>query len=659
MPKYPLVFIQVILLVSVCTVAVWGQTTIAANGQTELKNLSLEQLGNVAITITSKEPVSAWRTAAATYVVTQEDIRRSGATSIADALRLVPGVDVSRISSTTWAIGIRGLQSDFSKSVLVLIDGRSVYTPLSAGVSWDIQDVVLEDIDRIEVTRGPGATIWGPNAVNGVINIITKSSADTHGLLASSVTGSVDRIIEELRYGSSVGRVNYRVYAKGSLREPMFHADGNDFDRWHQERAGFRSDWTLGPNSFTAQGDVYGGTSPHLVGTSVVDDQVSGGNVLGRWRRDLANGSDIYLQAYFDRTIRIGPTLGETRNTFDIDFLHHFNLNKRHEISWGGGLRWSPNHVLPRLPTAINVLPNIETDHIHSLFGQDVVHLLNDRVLLTLGAKLQHNNYTGFDVQPTLRVLWAPSERESYWAAVTRAVTTPSRIEEDFLLQGPIAPGALIRVVGSKNFQSESLIGYEAGYRHLFTPSFSIDVAAFHNNYDDLQSFGAAAPSIEPPNLVLTIPYTNAIAGTSTGVEINPAWDARPWWRLTGSYSYVGLDFHANAPTSDISGTGSVGTYEGSSPHHQVKIQSMVNLPGGFEFDQAYRFASALPAQKVPAFSTVDVRFGWRFQSGLEFSLVGQNLLHPYHYEWGTGDPTQQLIGIRRAIYGKVVWTVE
>jgi iron complex outermembrane receptor protein len=239
---------------------------------------------------------------------------------------------------------------------------------------------------------------------------------------------------------------------------------------------------------------------------------------------------------------------------------------------------------------------------------------------------------------------------------VTRAVTTPSRIEEDFLLSGPIAPHAVIRVVGSDAFQSESVIGYEAGFRHLFTSNLSMDVAAFHNRYDDLQSFGAPITTIEPPNLVLTIPYTNAIAGTTNGVELNPAWNVRPWWRIDGSYSYVGIDLHANAPTSDISVTGSVPTYEGSSPHHQVKINSRLNMPGGFEFDQVYRFASALPAQKVSSFSTADVRFGWKSSSGFELSVVGQNLLAPYHYEWGTGDPTQQLIGIRRAVYGKVVW---
>jgi iron complex outermembrane receptor protein len=655
--KHLLLSARLSVVLTLFAVIALGQTTIASDGQAPLKNLSLEQLGNVEITITSKEPVPAWRTAAATYVVTQEDIRRSGATSVADALRLVPGVQVSRISSTTWAIGVRGLHSDFSKSVLVLIDGRSVYTPLSAGVFWDIQDVILEDIDRIEVTRGPGATIWGPNAVNGVINIITKSSADTHGLLVSTVAGSLDRTIGEVRYGGSVANINYRVYAKGFLREPMFHANGNDFDRWHQERSGFRSDWTAGSNTFVAEGDIYGGTSPHLVGNSVVEDQVSGGNVLGRWRRELGPRSDLYLQGYFDRTIRIGPALGETRNTFDIDFLHHIRVGRLHEFSWGGGLRWSPNHVLPRFPTAINVLPNIETDHIHTAFGQDQIHLLRNRVVVTLGAKLQHNNYTGFDVQPTLRALWAPSDRQSYWVAVTRAVTTPSRIEEDFLLSGPIAPNAVIRVVGSDSFRSESVIGYEAGFRHLFTPNLSMDVSAFHNRYDDLQSFGAPIITIEPPNLVLTIPYANAIAGTTNGVELNPAWNVRPWWRIDGSYSYVGINLHANGPTSDISGTGSVPTYEGSSPHHQVKIDSRLNMPGGFEFDQTFRFASALPAQKVSSFSTADVRFGWKSSSGFELSVVGQNLLAPYHYEWGTGDPTQQLIGIRRAIYGKVVWT--
>lgn len=631
-----------------------------------VREMTLEQLGNVEVTTASKEPEEVWKTPSAIFVITQEDIRRSGVTSIADALRLAPGVEVARISSTTWAVGIRGLQNNFSKSVLVLIDGRSVYTPLFAGVYWDVQDLVLEDIDRIEVIRGPGGTVWGPNAVNGVINIITKSSAQTHGLLASASGGTVDRTIDEVQYGGGRGSgFNYRMYGKGFARDHEYHSDGNDFDDWHQERGGFRTDWSNQRDNYMVEGDMYGGDSPHEIGAVDVDDAVSGGNLVARWRRNLANGSDIYLEAYFDRTIRIGGELGETRNTIDIDFLHHIKVGNRHDFSYGGGLRWSPNRII-QLQTGINVLPNVETDHIYTGFVQDEIHVLNDHVSFTLGAKLEQNNFSGFDIQPSGRVLWTPTAHQSFWAAITRAVTTPSRIEEGFQLTGLISvnPLILLQVAGNSHFKSESLLGYEAGFRRLLTRHVYVDVAAFHNEYSDLQSFGTEVASIEaappPPHLVLTIPYTNAIAGTTNGVEIAPSWQPSKWYRLSGSYSYVGINLHANAPTVDISATGSVRTYEGSTPHHEVEAESTINLPKSFELDQFYRYASSLPAQGMnglKGYQTADLRFGWTYRSHTNFSIVGENLFQPYHYEWGTGDPSQIPIGIRRAVYGKVTWT--
>jgi iron complex outermembrane recepter protein len=633
------------------------QVASSNEGDKPLKQLSLQELAQIEVTTTSKEPVRANQTAAATYVVTDEEIRRSGATSIADALRLVPGVEVGRIDSHTWAVGMRGLQNNFSKSVLVLIDGRSVYTPLFAGVYWDVQDMILQDIDRIEVIRGPGATIWGPNAVNGVINIITKDSADTQGALVSVSGGNVDRTIESVRYGGRFGkRLTYRLYAKGFTRSPEFHTDGLNYDAWHQERGGFRTDWNTDRDSVMVESDIYGGTSPRLLGTALSDDSVAGGDVVARWRRKFANGSDMYLQSYFDRTIRTGLSIGETRNTIDIDFLHHFEAG-RHEISWGGGLRWSPNLVIA--PTeSVKVLPATTTDHQHSLFGQDEIHFFDKRVSLTVGAKLEHNNFNGLDVQPTLRLLYAPSDRHSFWAAVTRSIAIPSRIEEGFLLEGGPPGGAVIRLSGTPNFKSEAVIGYEAGFRQMIGKKVYVDVAAFHNNYQDLQSFTAPTVSVvtpPPPHLLLSLQYANDIAGTTNGVEIAPTWQATSWWRLTGSYSYVGIDMHANAATADISSTGSVRTYEGSAPHHQMVVQSNFNIGKSLEFDQFLRTASSLPAQKVPSYTTLDARFGYTFKS-FEFSVVGQNLLQPHHFEWGTGDPNQSLVGIKRAVYGQITF---
>ena len=330
-----------------------------------LKQMSLAELGSVEVTTTSKEPEQVWKTAAAVYVLTQDDIRRSGATSIPEALRLVPGVQVSRIDNDHWAVAIRGFADQFSKSMLVLVDGRSLYTPLFAGVYWALQDgILLEDVERIEIIRGPGATVWGSNAVNGVINIITKNSKDTHGQLATAGGGNVDRAGGGFRYGSSDGKnFNYRMYGKAGTRGPGSHSDDASYDEWRLGQLGFRSDWTASErDQLTIQGDMYKGGVGQRVGigsfnppAQIITDQaveVSGGNLLAQWRRDLHQGSDIQVQAYYDRTYTLAPHYGETRNTFDIDFIHHLGLPGRQDFIWGAGMRLSPSTFVQTVESA-------------------------------------------------------------------------------------------------------------------------------------------------------------------------------------------------------------------------------------------------------------------------------------------------------------------
>lgn len=619
------------------------------DAQNQLKSMSLEQLGNVEVTSVNKWPTELWDTPSAVYVITAEDIRRSGATSIADALRLAPGVEVGRLSSTTWAVGIRGLQNNFSKSVLVLIDGRNVYTPLFAGVYWDVQDLPLENIDRIEVIRGPGGTIWGPNAANGVINIITKKASETRGVMASALGGTLDHTIDTLQLGFVHGDLSYRFFGHGFQRGHEYHTDGINDDAWHQERFGFRADLDKGRDSYFLEGMIYGGDSPHIVGTSPVVDETSGGDVNFRWERENTSGTGFTLQSYFDRTIRTGTLLGETRNTIDIDFVQHLHLPAGQKFAWGGGLHWSPYQIVSVTPLE-TLIPQSATDHNHTGFVQDEIPL-GARVFLTAGAKLQHNNYSGFDIQPSGRLLWTPTEHQSAWLGVTRAVTTPSDIEEDFQLTGPAGPATYIRVAGNHKFQSEDVIGYEAGYRTLANNRVFVDLAAFRNQYSRLQSFSPPMLSTVGGNTFITIEYQNLIGGTTTGFEIAPQAALTSWWRLNTSYSYLDSNFHANGPTSDISGTGSVSTYEKSSPKHMVMAQSTVHLPGRLGFDQTYRFVSALPAQKVPAYQTMDLRLARLLGKNFRLAVVGQNLFQPHHYEWGTGDPTQPPVGIERAAY--------
>lgn len=646
----------------------WGGTPqIGQDTESRLTHMSLEDLGKIEVTTASKEPVQASRTPAAIYVVTQEDIRRSGATSIPEVLRLVPGVEVARIDSNTWSLGVRGFESSLSRSVLVLIDGRTVYTPLFAGVWWNVQDTLLEDIERIEVIRGPGGTIWGANAVNAVINIITKNAKDTHGILVSAGGGSIDQGFLNFRYGGAVGNnLSYRIYGKAFSRGSEFHPDHRRFDDWRMAQSGFRMDWDLqSKDTLTLQGDIYKGEAGERLGIATFSPpymtdvehyaQLAGGNLLGRWKRTLSTGSDLQLVTYYDRTNRRQANFAEVRDTFDVDFIHHLKLIGRQNLLWGLGTRLSSGNVKQVVPTLV-FTPNHRTEKLYSAFIQDEIPIGN-RLSLTIGSKFLHNNYSGFEVQPSVRVLWTPVPQHTAWAAVTRAVRTPSRIEEDFQATGVLLPSPLtfFRLVGDRKFSSEQLIGYGAGYRSLITPKLYVDIAGFYNNYDRLLSVEPGVPFAEsspsPPHITLPFLFRNGLLGHTSGFEIAPDWTPTSHWRLRGSYSYLHISLGRKRGSLDSS---TIPSTLGSSPHHQVTFQSSLDLPQNLEFDQTFRYVSALPAQLVSAYTTADVRFSWRTTPSLEFSVVGQNLLQPHHAEFG-GDPGA-LVGIERSAYVKMTW---
>jgi iron complex outermembrane recepter protein len=648
---------------------------------TQFKELSLAQLGDVQVTTASKEPEEIWKTPAAIYVLTQEDIRRSGATSIPEVLRLVPGVEVARIDSDHWSVGIRGFGSEFSKSVLVLIDGRSVYSPLFSGVYWNVENVMLQDVERIEVIRGPGGTIWGANAVNGVINIITKSAKETHGGLASVSGGNVDQGTGDFRYGGGNGKTfDYRVYGMAFGRAAEFHpaSDPSPFDAWQMGQGGFRTDWQLDTrDSLTIQGDMYKGYDGERVSiasysppsTTIYDDphNVAGGNLLGRWRHQIDENSDFQLQTYYDRTSRLSPQLDEVRNTFDVDFLYHRNLGGRQDILLGAGGRWSPDNITQKFPT-LDFVPQEETDSIYSWFAQDQISILPQRLFLTLGSKFEHNNYSGFEVQPNGRLLWSITDHQSLWVAVTRAVRTPSRLDQDLQLTDFLSasPPLFLRVVGSKTFKSEQMLGTEVGYRTLVARKLYIDTTFFHNSYNDLYGYGPATTFVEsaptPAHIVLQLPLANANMAETNGVEIAPDWQPFRWWQLKGSYSFLHLQANERPSVAGLYDVLTTAADNGSSPHHEIEMQSLFNLPKHFEFDTTYRFVSALPAQAstpagqtVGAYSTGDVRLGWNLVPNLEISFVGQNLFQPEHPEFGGDDGP--LVGIRRSYYARVTWT--
>lgn len=655
------------------------QTAQTGDASDSLKQMSLAQLGNVSVTSVSKEPERLMRAPAAIYVLTAEDIRRSGATTIPDALRLVPGVEVARIDSDHWSVGIRGFGSEFSKSVLVLIDGRSVYSPLFAGVYWNVQNVMLEDVDRIEVVRGPGGTIWGSNAVNGVINIITKSAKDTRGTLVSSEGGNVDEGYGAFRYGGGNGRdLDYRVYGMAFGHAAEFHPDHSLFDQWEMGQGGFRTDWQLGSrDTFTLQGDMYKGYDGERVDVSlysppsaeVIDDahNVSGGNLLGRWRRQINGKSDIQFQTYYDRTSRLSPQMDEVRNTLDVDFLYHVRLRERHNILMGVGGRWSPDNITQKFPT-LSFLPAQETDSIYSWFLQDDISVVPYKLLVTVGSKFEHNNYSGFEEQPNVRVVWTPTQNQTIWAAETRAVRTPSRLDRDLQLTdllGAGPPALYLRVVGSPTFRSEQLLGTEAGYRTLVASDLYLSGAFFYNDYNDLYGYGANTTLVEtapaPTRVVLQIPLANATQGDTSGFEIGPDWSPFSGWTLKGVYSYLHLYVHDKAGVAGIYNALITASDNGSSPHHQIAMQSRFNLPRNLEADMTYRFVSALPAESstpagpsVDAYSTGDFRLAWRPGEAFEISFVGQNLFQPEHPEFGGDDGP--LVGVERSYYGKITW---
>lgn len=632
-----------------------------------LAQMSLEDLGKIEVTTVSKRPEEIWRAAAAVHVITQEDIRRSGATSIPEILRLAPGVEVSRIDSVKWSIGIRGFGSRLSRSVLVLIDGRPVYTPLFAGVYWEVQDTLLEDIERIEVIRGPGGTLWGANAFNGVINIITKNAKDTHGILVSAGGGNLDQGSVRFRIGGGNNKgFNFRAYGKGFVRGPQFHWGRSEFDNWGMGQGGFRADWKRGRDTLTLHGDLYKGFagqqlaissySPPSIFNAEGNAELAGGNLLGRWRRTLRGGSDLQVQAYYDRTNRQDLNFSEVRNTADIEFTHHTRLLRGHDFVWGAGMRFSSGDSTEVVPTIV-FTPGDFTDKLYSAFVQDEIQLVESRLWLTVGSKFLHNSYSGFEIQPSVRLLWAPGLQQSLWGSFTRAVRTPSRVDEDLQFTALLLPSlpAFLRLTGNPEFQSEKLHGYEVGYRRLVHPDFSVDITAFYNRYGDLQSVEAQTPFIEvvPPafRVILPVLFENLLLGTTAGIEIAPRWTPASWWRLTGSYSFLNVDMKRSAASIDGSSAASL---EGSSPRHRVVFQSFFDLPKGLEFDQTIRYVSALPARGVDSYATADVRFNWSPVQSLDFSIVGQNLLQPHHAEF-SGNPGG-LVGIKRCVYAKVTW---
>ena len=626
-----------VLILLACAGGALSQTNVTVGTPGELKKLSLEELLNIEVTSVSRRPEKLSETASAIQVITQEDIRRSGATSLPEALRLASNLQVAQADARQWAISARGFNNTLANKLLVMIDGRAVYTPLYAGVFWEVQNVLLEDVDRIEVVSGPGGTLWGANAVNGVINIITRSAKDTQGLLVTGGGGSLLQDFGAVRYGGAAGsNFFYRIYGQRFDRNNSVLANGNNArDQWDMTQGGFRTDWfPSDANTVTFQGDSYAGSEQG----APADTKVDGQNAVGRWTHAFSQESELQVQMYFDRTWRKIPNqLAEDLKTYDLDFQHRFACGERQTIVYGAGYRLMQDRV--KNTPAISFLPPNRDLQLFSGFVQDEITLVPERLKFTIGTKLEHNDFSGWEVQPSARLAWMPATNQILWAAISRAVRSPSRIDSDFFFPSPPVPPGVTNFSGSRGFDSENLLAYELGYRIQPFSRVSLSAAPYYNFYKDLRSVDQTSPT--------GFVFENHFKGEVWGIELSANYQATDWWRFRGGYNYL----HKHLWPTSTNALASV--REGNDPQNQFSLQSIMDLPAHLQFDATVRYVDTLPSPNVPSYLTFDVRVAWQFKS-LELSIVGQNLLDHRHPEFVTATGRHE---IERSVYGKVSWS--
>lgn len=638
----------------------------------DLASKSLEELMNIKVTSASKKEEKLFKTAAAIYVITQEDIRRSGMTTIPDLLRMVPGLDVARIDGTKWAVSARGFNHRFADKLLVLVDGRSVYSPETSGVYWEALDVPLEDIDRIEVIRGPGGTLWGANAVNGVINIITKQAKDTQGALVVAGGGSEYRPSGLFQYGGKLGQSGYYRTCADYLNSGGLLSTTGQPAKDGQSLGYGCVRFDLQPSkrdSLTVTSDIYD-MDLHERTTNVsplspfsppanTPGTFDGGDVVGRWNHLFSDRSDITLQLYWDRSVRDVYDQGTRLDTYDLDFQHHFAWGDRQDIVWGLGARFIEFVTDSSLGNPVQFIPKDNSESLFNVFAQDQISIVNDRLALIVGTKLEHNTFSGFDAQPNIRLLWTPNQKQTLWSAVSRAVRTPAFNDEFILVNLAAVPNpggipSILTLVGQPDVEPETLLAYEAGYRIEPASRFSLDIAAYYNVYHHLNS-AEMAPGFfddEPePHIEVPFVFGNLMHGRTYGTEVSANVKLTNEWKLSTSYSFL----HMNL-INEFTGPSLVLDSAGNSPQHQFQVRSYANLPYNFEFDAAVYYVSALTAQSVPAYTRVDARIGWHPAEHFEFSLGGENLLDNSHIEFDSTNESVVPTRVKRSIFGKLVW---
>ena len=608
---------------------------------TELKRLSLEELVDTEISSASRRPEPISQASSAIDVVTDETIRRSGVTNIPDALRLAAGVEVAQIDGHTWAISARGFNLSTSNKMQVLMDGRSLYTPLFSGVFWDVQRTFLPDLEQIEVVRGPGATLWGANAVNGVINIQTKHAKDTQGFVLDTGGGNEEGYVG-VRYGGRIGRdTYYRAYVMHQRHDDLnleWAGDGEDDTEFTQ--GGFRIDSKFGiEDTFTVQGDGYVGSFGQFNGPDI---DVDGGNIIARWGRQLGLDSTITVQGYFDFTHRLIPNVfEERRQTGDIELEGRFVWGQ-HDVVYGANYRVSCDDIGNLGPT-LAFLPAEETVHLISGYVHDEWHIVPRKFTVAVGSEFEYNTFSGFEIQPTARFAWTPTSNQTFWGAISRAVRTPTRIDQDLVAPNP-AFGGMPILLGNRDFESEELIACEVGYRVQPTRTLFLDFAAYYHDYEKLRS-------VEPIGVgPVPVELRNRNEGESYGGTAGVRWGVTDWWQLAGNVTILKVNVEGEPGSRDPN----QGRSEWNDPDYFFSIRSSLDLPGNIEFDSIVRYVDDLPHPATPSYCELDLRLGWSPVKNLELAVVGRNLLDPHHPEFRGTTVSRE---VRRSVLATLRWT--
>lgn len=647
----------------------------------DLSQANLEDLMDIKVTSVSKREQKLSQTAASISVINQEDIRRSGATNIPDLLRMAPGVNVAQINANTWAISVRGFNTGLSNKVLVLIDGRTVYSPIFSGAHWDAVDMPLENIERIEIIRGPGASVWGANAVNGVISIITKHSKDTVGGLAAAGGGTGGKHSETLQYGGAAGEEGgpqrayqgtYRAFVKGSgFGNSGAVGGGAADDKWQRIRSGFRSDWTISPNDslmveggFHAIGERQTRNINQLYLSGQTVHQAAdeyGGDLRAQWNHTSKGGAETSLTAYFNSSRRTDFGVRDKVDTVDVDFQQHAAVGDRQDVVWGAGYR--SDHMRLDTGDGLTVLPTSKAVNLFSAFVQDEVRL-SDSVWLTLGSKVEHNSYTGLEIEPSARLVWSPSGgRHTVWASGSRALRQPALLGAAIqvnIYKSPVVSNqvTVFRLFGNPQIKDEELRDYEVGYRVVLTKKVSIDASSFLSFYYRLETVGAKAESAlfipgVPSQLIVPFPYENKAHSQDWGGEISINWNASTRWRMSTGYSYLRAKLHVDSDSFTLPGA----VINTSFPQNMIEARSFLNLGHKVEFDQMLYYTARLPGGAIPGHARLDFRLARKLGGSMEISVTGQNLLHKRTTEYGDSNGvvgTQSM----RSIFSSVSWHI-